>query len=993
MNVKLRLLSVGVLFFTGQALMAQKKKSDTTTKTKEIEEVVVIGNIKLDPAQKVGSYNTVSKANFESTPFSSVDEVLNGRVAGLNFSSASGDPGSSSMVIIRGVSSLIGTPNPLYVIDGVVIGKGADNAQVMESWNPLASIDPNAIESVDVLKDASATALYGSRGANGVIIIKTKKGKFNQKTKFDFSTETGIQDRAFDKLKIMNADEYIKYGTMLIWNSRGRGVDAAQIQNLDDAKKYFLEQYETTYYNQGNLKSTNTDWIKAVTRNSSVVNTYNFGATGGGENTSFRIGGSYYQNKPLIQTSAFDRISLNAAINHKASDKLKFGLNVNYSNVKRSTYFGGRASANPVTSSIMISPLRPIYNENNTPDDGIYNQSDLGEGSPTKGFNPVSILNEARQDSRINTIIASANMDYAFAKDFSFNSTFGTQTQFMKERNFVLPGHPVYTIMEDDKGFLGDYRTTIFEWNWVNSINYNRNFGKHNVGAAAGIEYQDHDYNVLSSESFTLNGDRPYFIYTDEQFASNRDLRWTQLSYFGRLSYSFDKRYSVSGQLRRDGNSTLGIDKFGTFWSVGGSWNVVQESFAPSMFSTLNLRASYGVLGNIPYADQWGGQYNSATNYFYNYTYGYGPNSGFGGIANAANPFLKWEEAKHLDIGADIGFFNDRLKFTLDYYRKITSGAIDTLPLSAESGGPGAYYANIGTIRNTGFELVVEGSPIRNSNFQWNINANGAYSKTYLDELNGIDLKTYNGDDASDDTNAFVALAPGHIFGEYYAVQWAGIAQQDDLTKGIRAGDALFYTDASRTDVTNLRANAQRVWMGKSAFPVYNVGLTNEFKYKNVTLSFLLTGQFDFYVQNGVNSYTIHDGRFPTRNQVVEALYDSWTDAPGMENYGASNPKAVLGNPTTSRLESSRFISKGDHIRLKEMRVAYTFGDLFKKSTGINNFTIYLRGTNLLTWVFDKNLKYDPESNSNSWSWVGKGRYWYSAPVLRNISLGFQIGF
>ena len=185
---------------------------------------------------------------------------------------------------------------------------------------------------------------------------------------------------------------------------------------------------------------------------------------------------------------------------------------------------------------------------------------------------------------------------------------------------------------------------------------------------------------------------------------------------------------------------------------------------------------------------------------------------------------------------------------------------------------------------------------------------------------------------------------------------------------------------------------ASKAWLGKSAFPIYNVGLTNEFKYKGLSLSFLLTGQFDFYVQNGVRSYTQHDGAFPTRNQVVEAL-DNWTDAPGAENYSHDNPKAIIGNPSTSRLASSRFISKGDHIRLKEARLAYSFGSLFKEQTGINNLTLYVRGTNLLTFAFDKKLNYDPESNSNSWSWLGKGRYWYSSPVIRTISFGVQIGF
>jgi TonB-dependent SusC/RagA subfamily outer membrane receptor len=215
---------------------------------------------------------------------------------------------------------------------------------MMESWNPLSAIDPNAIENVSVLKDASATALYGSRGANGVILITTKKGKYNQKTKFEFSTETGSQSRAYDKLDLMNADEYIKMGGIMMWNSQAQL--GRTFQTLEQATNYFLSEptYEGGYKGQGT-----TDWVKAVTRTSSVVNTYNFGVSGGGANTSFRIGGTYYENSPLIKTSGFNRISINTAIDHKASEKLKFGINVNYSNIKRKTYFGGRASANPST--------------------------------------------------------------------------------------------------------------------------------------------------------------------------------------------------------------------------------------------------------------------------------------------------------------------------------------------------------------------------------------------------------------------------------------------------------------------------------------------------------------------------------------------------------------------------------------------------------------------------------------------------------------------
>lgn len=992
MNVNLRVLSVGVLFFTGQLLLAQRVKNDTTSTA--IDEVVLVGGVKLDPAQKVGSFNVISKAAFESTPFSAVDDVLNGRVAGLTFSSASGDPGSSNMMIIRGVSSLIGTPNPLYVIDGVIVGKGADNAQMMESWNPLSAIDPNAIESVSVLKDASATALYGSRGANGVIIIKTKRGKYKQKTRFEFSTETGLQSRAFDKLELMTGDEYIKMGGILMWNSQGQpGFNGGPFASLEDATNYFINGSPTDptdgfepRYGTGELTEF-TDWTKVVNRNSSVVNTYNFAVSGGGENTSFRIGSSYYQNDPMIKTSAFDRISINSAVDHKASDKLKFGLNLNYSNIKRRTYFGGRASANPVTSAIMISPLRPVYI------DGAYNQDYLGEGSPTPGFNPLSILNEASQRAQVHTIIGSVNADWQFAPNLYFNSLFGTQVQFMKEIGHILQGHPVYTVMGPNDSYLSDNRTTIFDYNWSNSVSYRKTFAeRHNIEAFLGMEYQDHNYNLLGAYTFHLTDPRPNFSYSTDQFAYNDDQEWRQIGYFSRLNYVLDNKYTLTGQFRRDGNSTLGDKKFGNFWSVGGSWAVHNEDFMPQSISGFTLRASYGVLGNIPYADQWNSQYNSHAMLSYDNTVTWGGYNGYGVIGSPGNRDLAWEESKHLDIGADIGILNDRLKFSVDVYNKVTDKAIFLYETPSETGGPDNYYRNVAKISNKGVELVIDAVPINTENFRWSINANGAYTKTYLDKFYvPVDIITFGGD-TSDGSNELVALAEGHQLGEYYTYLWAGVAGADDAANGISAGDALWYTDGTKSAVTNNKANAQKAWMGKNAFPVYNVGISNDFKYKNFSLSALVSGQFDFYVQNGVHSYTLHDGRFPTRNQVKEALYDSWTDAPGAENFNASNPKAVIGNPSESRLESSRFANKGDHIRLKEIKLAYSLGDM-KEQLGLNNLTIYVRGTNLLTWAFDKDLNYDPESNSNSWSWLGKGRYWYASPVLKTVSMGIQIGF
>lgn len=933
-----------------------------------LPEVKIIGGIKLDPAQKVGSYEIVSKEDFALTPVSSIDDVLNGRVAGLNFSTASGDPGSSNLVVIRGVSTLIGSPNPLYVIDGIIVGKGADNASVMESWNPLASIDPNAIESVTVLKDASATALYGSRGANGVIIITTKKGRFNQKTRYEFSSETSVQDRAFDKLELMTSDEYIKYGGMLMWNSQSNLNQT--FTNLEEATQFYLNQYHPTWDGVST-----TDWMEEIKRNTSTVNTYNFGVSGGGENTSYRFGANYYQNKPLIKIADFDRISANIAVDHRASERLTFGVNLNYTNVKRRTFSGGRAIANPWTQALMLSPLRPVYNE-----DGSYNLTNLGDAD---GFNPIAVLNEQFEKSNINTYLGSVNTDYQFVKNLFFNSLFGIQYQSLNE---LLFRHPSIGDGINTNGLIFDSRTNIFDWNWSNSLGYKNVFAnKHDLQVFVGMEYQDHIYNNLTGVGQQLSEPRPYLQFAEEQFSDNTKLNWRQISYFSRLSYVFDQKYMFSGQFRRDGNSVLGAEtKFGNFWSVGGSWSLHNEDFIPELFSTFVLKGSYGELGNIPFADQWGGQNTVYALLGYNSTTPWGDQSGFNFIASAGNPKLAWETSKHLDVGGELGFFKDRLKLKFSYYNKLTDGAILDVYLAQETGSPSQYYGNSAQISNKGYEITLDATPVNTDNFKWFMTGNFATNKNVIEKLY-LDQITYStevlGDDAGND---LVATSPGHLLGEYYTFLWAGV---DDN------GNALWYTDETKSATTTDKSEASKAWLGKSAFPKYDVGFKNSFVYKNVSLSVFFTGQFDYLVANSFHSFTIHDGAFPERNQVNDALYNSWTDAPGMENFDADHPKAVLGNPSLSRLESDRHTNKGDHIRLKEVKLGYSFGDLFKRSTGINNLTIYARGFNVWTYAFDKDLDYDPESSSNSWSWLGKGRYYYGTPILRSISLGVQIDF
>ena len=940
----------------GEVKFAKTKTSDI-----ELTGVTLVGGIKMDAAQKIGAYDIVKKEDFELAPTASVDEVLNGRVAGLVFSTNSGDPGSTNIITIRGVGSLVGTPNPLYVIDGVVVGKGSDNAGLMESWNPLASIDPNAIESVSVLKDASATALYGARGANGVIVVTTKKGRYNQKTRFNFATDMAIQQIAFNNQRFMNSSEVIEYATISHFNT-------GNYNTMDDARNYVvnnLYQYDGV---------TDTDWQDVITRGNSTVKTYNFSASGGSENTSFRLGGSYYENKPLIINSQFNRLSINSAVDHKIDDKLTLGLNINFSNVDRTSYSDGGAYRNPWNSRWNNLPLYPVYNA-----DGSWNQ-EIPPGSGNR-FNPLGILEKDFLKGSISTYLGSINAEWQFAKNLYYYSLFGVQYQALNEKSYWDPS------VGDgfsNNGVVQMTKNSAFDWNWQNSLSYRNTINDvHDIQAWVGMEYQEHKYDYLYVGGTNLSEPKPYINYANTENITTGDdfYMWRQISYFSRLNYVYNNKYTISGQLRQDSNSTLGInDKSGVFWSVGGSWNAARE-FSSSPFSTLTLRANYGEIGNIPYADSWGPQYNA---YSILGTGNYAADATLG-ISTAGDPDLSWEVSKQWNAGVDFGFFNDRLNFTVDVYNKLTSDAIYSFGLPNTVGGPNSRLTNIGDISNKGVEVTVNARPVQlSSGFSWNIYGNFSYNKNKLEKL-FEEEGTFELDGTS---NSMRALAEGHEIGEYYTFLWAGVDPE--------TGAPRWWKDGTKSEYVYVRNEAERVWMGKSAFPKYLSSLKNEFSYKNITLSVFFTGQFDYYVHNRWQNYQLSDGSDLSTTHITDALYDSWSPS----NPNASNPKPIAGGishegvATTSSSPSSRWMFKGDHIRLKEAKLAYSFGDKFKSQTGIDNLTIYTKGVNLWLYAFDDKLTFDPESNSNeAGGWRGKGLYDNTAPIYKSISVGVVIDF
>ena len=930
-------------------------KYATESKDISLGEVTILGGIKLDEAQKIGAFQTVKKEDFENTPVASVDEVLNGRVAGLNFSTGGGQPGSANIIAIRGAASFVGTTNPLYVIDGVIVGKGADNAGIMTSFNPLSSIDPNQIESVTVLKDASSTALYGARGANGVIVVTTKRGKYNQPTRFNVSTDMAVQKVAYDKANYMDADEFVKWGGLTVYNSPTKMAQEG-LTTMEDAINWFKGP---KYLEWDGV--TNENWRKGIQRNNSTVKTYNFSMMGGGENTSFRAGISYYDNLPLIINSKFDRLSGSLAVDHKASEKFKMGANINFTTVKNRTYLDGGAFSNPWLTQWTTIPTTPIYNA-----DGSYNTDLIGAGA----HNPVAVQKNNFIKGAISTFLASVYGTYNFTKELAFDTQFGTQYQLLDEKQWYSP---YYGDGVSVGGRLYDSKRQYLDWNWVNTASYKKVFAdRHDLQLYVGMEYQEHKgiFNFAHGTTFLIPN--PMMSNAGSIIAATgSNVKWTQYSYFTRLNYVLDGKYSLSGQFRRDSNSTLGInERHGNFWSVGGSWNIARE-FAMTG-TTLMLRANYGQLGNIPYADSWGNIYNSMTLVGMDSSL-YGDTAGFT-LATVGNQDLKWEVTKQWNIGLDYGFANNLISGSIDVYNRKTSDAIFPLALPSDTPSTvGSIMTNVGEITNKGIELTLTARPINNE-FKWSLTGNLSYNKsevTKLQDPEGLYM-----------VGALKAVQQGRQFGEYYTYGWAGV----DPTNG----NALWYTDETKTATTNDRSQAKQFFQGKSPFPSFMAGLRSDMSWKGITLSAFFSGAFDYSVFDAWQSYSINDGAYGYYNQNANSLYDSWTP----ENPNASNPKQVWGNASASSSPSTRWLKDGDFIRLKELKLAYSFGDLLKESN-IKNLTVYVKGQNLVTWVFDKTLTFDPESNSNAYnySWQGKGVYDYTSPIMKSYSLGVSIDF
>jgi TonB-linked SusC/RagA family outer membrane protein len=930
---------------TGKPLSVVLKPTATS-----LQEVVVVAYGTEKKSDMTGAVSTVKGGELENKPFTSVDKALQGEVPGLQSVAASGAPGASQDIRIRGIGSISAGSSPLWVIDGVIVTTG-DLSTITTTANPLSSLNPDDIDNISVLKDAEAASRYGSRAANGVIIVTTKKGRAGR-TRFNFSTEVGQNSFAYrnNNNKPMTSDQLFTMTRIGLVNA-GLTVGAA-------------DSTMATQLLYGNGQNTN--WIDEVTRKGAQEQ-YNLSLSGGNDKTTVYASGGYFHQTGTTIATDFRRWSGDLSVTHKATDWFTLNSNLNGGFGYQLTPSNGGAFANPVGAAFFLLPSLHPYN----PDGSInYNSPEFSPTGISAQYNPLAIA--TLDHFRLGQLNLRGNVsgEIRFLRNFTFTSLFGSEFLDLEENNY---NNPAYGDGTSTDGLAVSAYTRVFNWIWTNTLEYKANLNKDkdiSLDAKAGYESNLYKYYSLSASN-TVLPDIPSLTYAGvgasptNAFALPSGYSVVSLFAFGDLNIK--DKYIIGASIRRDGSSKFGAnDRYGDFYSVGASWNVNNEHFLSGsrIISLLKLRASYGANGNSSGI----GYYTSLASYGYgndpyitspgSFHYNEAPGSG---PNNLGNPNLTWEKNLPLDVGVDFGLLKDRITGTVDYYSRKTTNLLVQVPLPPTGGYP-YQNENIGSMTNKGIEVALGGTPVLTKDFSWRISVNFSHNVNKVTQL-------YQGQSVP---NGYFLISQGQDIQTYYLRQWAGVDPAN--------GNPLWYTDGTKKATTSDFNSASPV-SKYSASPKYFGGVTNTFTYKGFNLSFMFYYNLGNYVYDSWAYYLESDGYSYNSNELsIET--QAW-QTPGQKT---NVPKFVAYNTSNSNGNSTRFLYKGDYVRLRNAELGYTLPKTLTDRLHISSLGVYVRGTNLWTLVKDKNLPYDPEQGITSTTNL-------EVFIPKTISAGLKLGF
>jgi TonB-linked SusC/RagA family outer membrane protein len=900
------------------------------------EEVVVVAYGTQIRKKLTGSVSKVGGDELENRPFASVDKLLQGKVPGLQSVSATGQPGGAQTIRIRGVSSITGGNDPLYVVDGVPINTG-DFSRLTNTSNALAGINPNDIESVSVLKDAAASSLYGSRAANGVILITTKKGRAG-KTAIKADVEFGFSNPAYfsDLGKPLRAADYYDLLEEGLVNA---GATPAQVNSIMAANG-FGNGYDV-------------DWIDEVTRQGNFQN-YNVSLSGGESKTNFYASIGYYKEQSPVIATEFQRYSTNLNIRHKASDKLNFGFNIIGAYTNQLTPSQSGNFRNPVLAGYFLRPGQYPYNP-----DGTLN---LSNTMFNQTYNPLAIAELDRGTYNNIKAITTISAEYNILKALKLSSKFGLDYIGIEEERYWNPYHGD---ARTTSGSISNFNTRVANWVWTTMLDYHHDWLKgKDLGMDVKVGYESQkskQYNISAAGTgvpLTTLIDLP--TPTTPTTAVGAKTDFSQVAVFSTVQFDYRRRYSLSGSFRRDGSSRFPPNsRWGNFYSIGGAWNIDEEKFLDkaTFLDNLKLRVSYGENGNN----------TAATPYGWRPTYAYGAGTAYnqqpGSALNSAgtDPDLTWETNEVFNAAIDFSLFRERISGTVEWYKRTTSDLIFGVPVSIFTGTPGGSIAsNIGTMENRGWEFQINTVPVRTKDFRWDIG--------FMISLNTNEIvKLPN-------NNADILAAPqirrvGENVSAIYTRLWAGV---DPAT-----GAGQWYADANKTKTTTLPS--YRDIIGQ-AMPKGFGSASTTFTYKGLSLDAQFNYQYGHTIYDQWGFIMWSDGAYPTLNKIRKQL-NRWQNPGDI----AELPKYVYNNNSLSNAESSRWYYKGDFIRLRDLTLSYQLPKTLLDRARLTNATFYIRGTNLWTKAFDNNVPFDPEQGFN-------GINDLQVIIARTVTVGLTVG-
>jgi TonB-linked SusC/RagA family outer membrane protein len=942
-----------------------------------LEQMVVIGYGTQRKSSLTGSVASVSSKTINELPVGNIQQALQGRVAGLTVTN-NGTPGSDPLVRIRGISSISYASDPLYVIDGFPTAN-------------LANFDSKDVQSVEVLKDASAAAIYGSRATNGVIIITTRKGSRDGKAHINLDTYTGVQT-AWKKLDLLNTQQYLAYERTL---NSAAGI--AKPPRLEDAN-FNQPIYEGA---SQTFAQTNTDWQDAYFKNGLITQT-NLSVSGGNEKSRYFTSGGYFKQEGIAQGVNYHRGNFRINSEHNLSKIFTIGqhLLLSYSKQRYDNTSGNRTRLANVIRGL---PYLPVYDP--TTDGGFRNAENSVDGAdPTNPVEDALLLGDAHRQvfKLLGTVYAQVNL----TPWLNFRSTFGTDyvTQFQHE--FL----PIF----NDKGrnaavaTITDQRANRTTLLFTEQLTFDKTFGKHRINAVAVFERQSAENFGESQKGNQSTNDIETFVGATNVTAFSTNTATLIQSYIGRLNYEFAGKYLLSGTIRRDGLSVWAPgSKFQNFPSVSAGWRIDQESFLKPVtaISELKLRGGWGVTGlnaigifpalqNSILANEYPWQAivqaNGATYPFGN-TLSVGNGSYYNQLASSS---LEWEKTKQVNVGLDLGLFNNKITLSAEWYRRQTDNLILTIPTPASFGFAGAgSQLNAASMKNTGVDIQL-GYNKTTGAFTWNLNGNIGFIRNRIVSLNTPGATIDAGSDADFGNGNITRTVAGQPIQSFYGYLVDGIFQsQDEVNKSpsqIPGTDPTKSTAPGDIRFKDLNGDGKitaddRTFLG-SYVPDFSYALNYSGAYRNFDVSLFFQGVQGNKIFNGTRVLT--EGMARLFGAGVEVL-NAWT--PG--NTSTDVPRAISGDPNQNARISDRWIEDGSYLRLKNVIIGYTIPQSSLQSLtngAISSFRVYVSSQNLLTFTGYKG--WDPEigtKNTTLTNGIDYGQY----PSARSFQFGLQVGF